>query len=171
LESEPWWLPSFTGTMCSAAALKNMTSQLIGRFTHAVAEATRAHHDTTALTRFAGDLIIPEETRREIAVLKGLAAAYVMSSASQRPVYEVQEQIIRDLYAVLWNTGTTHLSPLFAELWAAAADDDARRRVVVDQIASYTDVTARRMHDALYVHSATHMTAADLPLPGLGSDL
>lgn len=171
LEAETWWMRSFTGSMRSAAALKDMTSQLIGRFTGAVVAATRRSCGQAPIARFAADIVVPEETRLEIAVLKGLAAAYVMSSAAQAPVYAQQEQILRDLYAVLWNTGTAHLSPLFAELWTAAADDDARRRVIIDQIASYTDVTARRLHEALYVDSATHMTAADRPLPGLGSEL
>ena len=171
LEAQPWWVREFTGGARSAAALKNMASQLIGRFTGAVVTASQEACGERPLARFDGTIVVPESTRLEISVLKGLAAAYVMSSAEQAPVYEQQEQIIRELYAALWNTGTTHLSPLFAELWDAAPDDDARRRVIVDQIASYTDVTARRLHEELYVRSATHMTAADLPLPGLGADL
>lgn len=171
LEAHPWWVGAFTGSMRSAAVLKDMTSQLIGRFTGSVVEATRARCGHAPVARYGADIVVPEPTAIEIAVLKGLAAAYVMSSASQAPVYEQQEQILRDLHAALWNTGTAHLSPLFAELWQAADDDAARRRVVIDQIASYTDVTARRLHEALYVEPATHMTAADLPLPGLGSEL
>ena len=171
LEAEPSWLSAFDGSMRSAAALKDMASQLIGRFTNAAITATRAEHDTAPLSRYGGDVIVPEQTHLEIAVLKGLAAAYVMSSASQQPVYEAQEEIIRDLYSRLWHTGTQHLSPLFAELWHQAGDDDARRRVIVDQIASYTDVTARRLHEVLYDRTLTHVTAADMPLPGLGSEL
>lgn len=171
LEAEPWWVLDFTGGMRSAAALKDMASQLIGRFTRAVVTTTRERHGDAPLARYRGQAELPEESRLEIAVLKGLAAAYVMSSASQQPVYERQEEIIRDLYAQLWNTGTTHLSPLFAELWEAAEDDDARRRVIVDQIASYTDVTAGRLHERLFDRGATHVTAADTPLPGLGAEL
>jgi len=171
LEADPSWMLSFTGTMRSAAALKNMASQLIGRFTRSAITATRAAHGDGAMSRYAGDIVVPEETHLEIAVLKGLAAAYVMSSASQQPVYEAQEEIIHDLYSRLWNTGTQYLSPLFAELWEASQDDDTRRRVVVDQIASYTDVTARRLHDVLFDRAITHITAADTPLPGLGSEL
>lgn len=171
LEAEPYWLPSFTGSMRSAAALKDMTSQLIGRFTRSAISATRATHGQDAMTRYGGEVVVPEQTHLEIAVLKGLAAAYVMSSASQQPVYEAQEEIIRDLYSRLWHTGTHYLSPLFAELWQTADDDDARRRVVVDQIASYTDVTARRLHAELFDRDITHVTAADTPLPGLGSEL
>ncbi|WP_422114604.1 deoxyguanosinetriphosphate triphosphohydrolase [Brachybacterium sp. UNK5269] len=171
LEAEPYWMLDFTGTTRSAAALKDMTSQLIGRFTHSAITATRAAHGDGAMSRYVGDVVVPEQTHLEIAVLKGLAAAYVMSSASQQPVYEAQEEVIRDLYSRLWHTGTHYLSPLFAELWQAAPDDDARRRVVVDQIASYTDVTARRLHAVLFDRDLTHITAADTPLPGLGSEL
>lgn len=171
LEAEPYWIGEFTGTMRSAAALKDMTSQLIGRFTRSVVAATRERHGPGALSRFRGDVVIPERTRLEIAVLKGLAAAYVMSAADQQPVYEQQEEIIRGLYSQLCHTGTVHLSPLFAELWEAAPDDAARERVVVDQIASYTDVTARRLHDELFDRTRTHVMIDDTPLPGLGSEL
>ena len=171
LEAEPYWMDEFSGTMRSAAALKDMTSQLIGRFTRSVISSTREAHGPGPVSRYDGDAVLPEHSRLEIAVLKGLAAAYVMSSQAQQPVYAHQEEIIRDLYSRLWNTGTTHLSPLFAELWEAAEDDDARRRVVIDQIASYTDVTARKLHEALFDRRTTHVTAADTPLPGLGSEL
>ena len=171
LEAEPYWMHGFDGSMRSAAGLKNMASQLIGRFTRSAIAATRAEHGPQPLSRYTGSMVVPADTRLEIAVLKGLAAAYVMSSASQQPVYEAQEEIIRDLFSRLWHTGTQYLSPLFAELWQDARDDDARRRVVVDQIASFTDVTARRLHDVLFDRDVTHITAADTPLPGLGSEL
>lgn len=171
LEAEPTWLPAFSGSMRDAAALKNMASQLIGRFTRSAIHATRQAHGEEPIARFRADVIVPEETHLEIAVLKGLAAAYVMSAAWQQPVYEAQEEILRDLHSRLLNTGTQHLSPLFAELWEQAEDDAARHRVVIDQIASYTDVTARRLHGTLFDREVTHLTAADTPLPGLGAEL
>ncbi|MCL6423637.1 deoxyguanosinetriphosphate triphosphohydrolase [Brachybacterium sp. JHP9] len=171
LEREPWWVADFTGSMRSAAALKDMASQLIGRFTGAVVEATRSAHGPGPIARYTGEVIVPDATALEISVLKGLAAAYVMSSAEQQPIYEEQERIIRDLHAHLSNTGAAHLSPLFAELWSAAPDEAGRRRVVIDQIASYTDVSARLLHGTLFDDQSTHLTAADTPLPGLGADL
>lgn len=171
LEALPIWVTTFDGSLRCAAALKDMASQLIGRFTRSVVAATREAYGDGPLARYRGDIVVPDDTRLEIAVLKGLAAAYVMSSADQQPVYEQQEEILRDLYGRLWTTGRTHLDPLFAELWEAATDDDARRRVIIDQIASYTDVTARRLHADLYEHGDAQATAADLPLPGLGSEL
>ncbi|MCT4573851.1 hypothetical protein N3930_43475, partial [Bacillus thuringiensis] len=78
LEAEPYWMQDFTGTMRSAAALKDMTSQLIGRFTHSVISSTRDAHGPGPVSRYGGDAVLPEQNRLEIAVLKGLAAAYVM---------------------------------------------------------------------------------------------
>ncbi|MGQ4506776.1 deoxyguanosinetriphosphate triphosphohydrolase [Dermabacteraceae bacterium P13103] len=146
LEREPYWVPTYHATGRSAAALKNMSSQLIGRFTSSVTRATQERYGEGPLSRFEASVVVPEETRIEIAVLKGLAATYVMSSAAQQPVYERQEQILRDLHAKITQTEDKYLDPLFAELFLAAEDDAARARVVIDQIASYTDVTAQRLH-------------------------
>jgi dGTPase len=41
------------------------------------------------------------------------------------------------------------LEPPFAADWRAAADDGARLRVVVDQVASLTDVSAAEWHARL----------------------
>src|SRR5699024_1146973 len=67
LEAEPSWLLSFTGSMRSAAALKNMASQLIGRFTRSAIAATRAAHGEGPLSRYGGDMVVPEQTHMEIA--------------------------------------------------------------------------------------------------------
>src|SRR5699024_2021364 len=153
------------------AARPTTASQLIGRLAPAPVAARRAADGEGPLSRYGGDMVGPEQTHMEIAVLKRLAAAYVMSSASQQPVYEAQEETIRDLYSRLWNTGTQYLGPLFTELSHSASDDAGRRRGVVDQRASYADVTARRLHEVLFGRSVTHVTAADTPLPGLGPEL
>ena len=41
------------------------------------------------------------------------------------------------------------LDPVFAPLWRAAADDAARLRVVIDQVASLTDPAAVAWHRTL----------------------
>ena len=41
------------------------------------------------------------------------------------------------------------LDPLFADDWRAAPDDAARRRVVIDQVASLTDASAVARHAAI----------------------
>ena len=52
------------------AALKDMTSHLIGRFVIAVEQATRAEHGPEPLTRHGGRLVVPRRSRAEGAVLK-----------------------------------------------------------------------------------------------------
>src|SRR5699024_2866320 len=52
LEAEPTWMTSFDGSMLSAAALKNMASQLIGRFSRSAIAATRAAHGEGPLSLY-----------------------------------------------------------------------------------------------------------------------
>jgi hypothetical protein len=62
------------------AALKDMTSQLIGRFCQSAMETTRDHFGPANLTRYGAELMVPEDTVTEIAVLKGLATTFVIST-------------------------------------------------------------------------------------------
>lgn len=149
LDALPWWIDSWDGSRRDLAKLKNLTSQLIGRFSHAAIHATRAAHPQAALARFGGDVLVPLETQAEIAVLKGIVAANVMSTNSRQPYYERQREILTELADALW-AHPEHLDTGFSAEWAEAADDTARRRVIVDQVASLTDVSASQQHDRLH---------------------
>jgi dGTPase len=161
LEAQPFWLAALGQDYRSRAALKDLTSQLVGRFTRAVVVGTRAAFEGT-LSRYAGDVVVPADIADEINVLKGLAAAYVMTSEVQRRVYAEQDEILRDLFHEYCRTEDYRLDPFFAEQWRLAPDDAARVRVVVDQIASLTDVSARRQHARL--KGLGLPSAADRPL-------
>ncbi|MFC5501835.1 deoxyguanosinetriphosphate triphosphohydrolase [Lysinimonas soli] len=141
------WLDSWDGSRRDLARLKNLTSQLIGRFAGDAVRATRAGHPHGSLTRFAADVVVPAETQAEIAVLKGIVAANVMSTNARKPIYARQRGILTELADHLWATGPAHLDLGFQADWAAASDDAARRRVVVDQVASLTDVSAIAWHE------------------------
>jgi len=149
LDSLETWLDSWDGGRRDLARLKNLTIQLIGRFAGEAVRATRAAHPTGSLTRFAADVVVPVETRAEIAVLKGIVAANVMSTNARKPIYARQRGILTELADHLWATGSQHLDLGFQADWAAAPDDAARRRVVVDQVASLTDVSANAWHERL----------------------
>ncbi|QZN84590.1 deoxyguanosinetriphosphate triphosphohydrolase [Cellulomonas sp. C5510] len=143
------WRPGFDGSRGALAALKDTTSQLIGRFARAAQLATREVYGPGPLTRYAADLIVPDTTTAEILVLKGLAVTYVMAPRELEPLYQRQREILADLVHVLSERAPLALEPPFAADWKAAPDDAARLRVVVDQVASLTDVSAAAWHARL----------------------
>jgi dGTPase len=89
---------------------------------------------------------VPREIEAEIALLKGTVAGFVMSLPTRQPVYARQRELLTELLEALWATGTLHLEREFADLFDEADDDDARRRVVIDQVASLTDQSALALH-------------------------
>jgi len=143
-----WPETAYDGSRRSLAALKNLTSDLIGRFCGAVQHATFAASDGP-FVRYAADLVVPEETRLEIAVLKGIAAHYVMRADDRVATMVRQRELLAELVALLAHRGPDALERPFADDWAAAGDDPARLRVVIDQVASLTDASAVTWHAAL----------------------
>lgn len=146
LEATAVWVPEHDGSRRSMAALKDMTSQLIGRFCQSALETTRHIYGPDPLTRYRAEVVVPEETVMEIAVMKGLATTFVMTSDLRQPLYERQRQLLGELVNQLAATGDRHLEPTFAADWRDADDDGARLRVVIDQVASLTDASAIAMH-------------------------
>lgn len=149
LDSLESWLDTWDGSRRAQAQLKNLTSQLIGRFAGAAVEATRAATGMDSLVRFGADIVVPREIQAEIAVLKGIVATFVMSRNTRQPIYVQQREIITQLADSLAAQGPDALDPGFAADWRDAADDAARKRAVVDQVASLTDQSAMAWHERL----------------------
>lgn len=143
-----WPTSRYDGTRRTLAALKNLTSDLIGRFCGAVQSATH-ESGPGPFVRFRGDLVVPAQTQREIAVLKGIAAHYVMQTDDRIALMSRQRELLAELVAELVGRGPDALDRQFADDWAAAGDDAGRLRVVIDQVASLTDVTALAWHERL----------------------
>jgi dGTPase len=143
------WIDSWNGSRIDHAKLKNLTSQLIGRFAHEAVHATRARHPSGSLIRFGADVVVPRETQAEIAVLKGIVAANVMSTNSRKPIYQQQRDILSELADVLLWTAPRNLDAGFRADWDAAQTDADRKRAVVDQVASLTDQSAMSWHERL----------------------
>ncbi|WP_338088751.1 hypothetical protein [Nocardioides daphniae] len=99
--------------------------------------------------RYQGQVVVPEQTQLEIAVLKGIAAHYVMSTDERVSLMSRQRELLSDVVEGVWMRGADALDPVFAHDWLAAPDDAARRRVVIDQVASLTDASAVSWHAAL----------------------
>ncbi|MFF3202182.1 deoxyguanosinetriphosphate triphosphohydrolase [Streptomyces sp. NPDC002962] len=149
LQDQDWWPHGYDGTAAAQARLKDATSQLIGRFCLAAEGATRARYGTGRLTRYDAELVVPEEARLECAVLKAVADRYVMQRAEQEVLRADQRIVISELAEALTVRAPDGLDPQFRALFDQASDDRARKRVVVDQIASLTDASARSLHSRL----------------------
>ncbi|MBY8844790.1 deoxyguanosinetriphosphate triphosphohydrolase [Streptomyces sp. SP2-10] len=163
LQAEEWWPHGYDGTAVAQARLKDATSQLIGRFCLAAESATRAawgYHPgrpgtgagTGRLTRYGAELVVPRRTRMECAVLKAVADRYVMQRAEQERLRADQRVIVAELAEALTARAPDGLDPQFRALFDAAGDDRARKRVIVDQIASLTDASALSLHARLTGH-------------------
>ena len=111
--------------------------------------STRAAHGDGPLTRYGADLVVPEQARRECALLKAVTARYVMARDGVDSVQEREREVIAELVAVLAERAPEALEPAYAEAWRDAPDDRARLRVVVDQVASLTDTSAMALHSHL----------------------
>ncbi len=148
LDSLESWIDEYDGTRAAQGRLKNLTSQLIGRFAGIATQATLAEHGADSLIRFGADVVVPREIRAEIAVLKGIVAANVMSKNSRKPIYARQRDTIAELADALMKRGADALDAGFAADWDAATDDAGRKRAVVDQVASLTDQSANSWHRA-----------------------
>lgn len=149
LDSLDFWMDRWDGSRQAQGQLKNLTSQLIGRFAGAATHATREAFDGGSLARFGADVVVPDGIRAEIAVLKGIVAAFVMSTNARRPIYAQQRDILSELADVLLWTGPRHLDAGFTADWEAASTDTQRKRAVVDQVASLTDQSAIDWHHRL----------------------
>ncbi len=139
----------YDGSLTAQVALKRLTSELVGRFVSAAVTATRWAHGPDALTRYAADLVVPQQVAAEVALLKAVALRYVMSDRQRLALQSRQRELLAELVAVLTDRGPDALEPAFVPAWHAAGGDADRLRVVIDQVASLTDAQAVSWHRAL----------------------
>ncbi|MET9626145.1 deoxyguanosinetriphosphate triphosphohydrolase [Lentzea sp. NPDC006480] len=142
-----WTEHEYDGSLGAQVALKNLTSELVGRFASAAVTATREVHGDGALTRYNAALEVPRQVAAEVALLKAMAVRYVMSDPARLAMQAQQRELIADLVTRLMERPTL-LDPAFRPVFAAASSYAARLRVVVDQVALLTDAQAVAWHRA-----------------------
>lgn len=144
----PEWITGFDGTRPDLARLKNLTSDLIGRFARAATTATRDAYGISVLTRYRAHVVVPRVVEAEMAVLKGIIGTVVVSIEGRKSLYKEQRRVLKRLATALWEQ-PENLDALSAEDFARAETDAARRRVIVDQVTSLTDQLAIAWHGRL----------------------
>ncbi|HUQ59548.1 deoxyguanosinetriphosphate triphosphohydrolase [Lentzea sp.] len=142
-----WTEHEYDGSLGAQVALKNLTSELVGRFASAAVTATREVHGDGPLTRYNASLEVPRQVAAEVALLKAMAVRYVMSDPARLAMQAEQRELITGLVTRLLERPTS-LDPAFRPVFAAASSPAARLRVVVDQVALLTDAQAVAWHRA-----------------------
>jgi dGTPase len=144
LIKQSWWVKSFTATQVDMAALKNMTSHLIGKFTEEIEQATKAGNKAENFTRYNANLIVPLETKAQIAVLKAVVNLFVMQRKGAAENYAKEQDLILNIVEGLQNN-PQKLNPQFKHQFDNAGSSKEAKRAVIDQVASLTDSSARRL--------------------------
>jgi dGTPase len=139
LQNLSCWPREFDGSHHALARIKDLTSQLIGRFAQGAERATREKFGTGRLLRYEAELVVPREERIEVSLLKSFAAHYIFrAERSQERYREERAKIFTLADGLMASKGALLERPLALD-WQKAASDNQRLRIVVDAIASLTD--------------------------------
>lgn len=153
ITSLPLWPKEFDLSHGDLSRLKNLTSELIGRFAKSAEVATRLAFGDGPLTRYGAALELPRQSRIEVAYLKSIAGLFIINAESSKERYSNQRGLLQELVARLLEDAPAHLETFFLEEWHQATDDRSRLRVVIDQVASFTDLGAIRIAERLGIRS------------------
>ncbi len=149
LQALSCWPKNYDGSHRHLARLKDLASQLVGRFALAAESATRDQYGDGPLTRYNANLVVPRAQRIEVAILKSIATFYVINAAASQERYADQQILIKSLVEMVLEQAPASLDSFFLDDWKRATNYEEKLRVVVDQVASLTDPGAYALHAAL----------------------
>ena len=141
------WPREFDRSHRHLARLKDLTSQLVGRFALAAERETREHFGDGDLVRYSANLLVPRAQRVEVALLKSMAGHYIIRAEKSQERYATQQKVIIDLVQAVREQAPESLESFFLQEWNRATSEREKMRVVIDQIASLTDVGAYALHE------------------------
>jgi dGTPase len=150
----PFWQFTFDGGPAALAAVKNLTSELVGRFCLAAERATYSAADDQGLSRatlarYGADLVVPRPQLLECALLKAVSAHYVIFREDTVAPKRRERELITELALAIDRGAPDTLDPVLRPSWLAASSPAERHRVVIDQVASLTDTSAIALHSHL----------------------
>ncbi len=143
------WPKEYDGSHRALARLKDLASQLVGRFALAAERETRDRYGDGNLTRYNANLVVPRAQHVEVALLKSIAWFYIINAEHSVKRYDNEQILIKELVAKVLANAPETLESFFLQDWQRATTDQQRLRVVIDQVASLTDPGARALHARL----------------------
>jgi len=143
------WPKDYDGSHRALARLKDLASQLVGRFALAAERETRDRYGDGDLTRYHANLVVPRAQRVEVALLKSIAWFYIINAEHSVKRYDDEQILIKELVEKVLKNAPETLESFFLQDWQRATTDQQRLRVVIDQVASLTDPGARALHARL----------------------
>ncbi|KQB85125.1 deoxyguanosinetriphosphate triphosphohydrolase [Corynebacterium oculi] len=137
----------FNASLRAHATLKKLTSELVGRYVSSTIQATLSAHfqGDGWLGRTHGRLVVPDQARAEVMLLKTIAVLYVMDEHRHLVRQDQQRDRIYRVFDYLCAGGPGALDPMMRQWWYEADGEAARQRVVIDQIASMTESRLERL--------------------------
>lgn len=148
LLSWPQWPHQFTASLRELAALKQLTSSLIGRFCTSVVAATQ-QANIGPLYRYHGSLVLPQDVRAEVNLLKAMARVVVFHRPAATMENADQREILTELVQELHRREGRDLPPWSFIAYQQADSESQGLRVIIDQVAALTDEAALRWHQEL----------------------
>ncbi len=155
LRGTKYWISHYAASNDIHGHLKNLTSELIGRFVSATIAAVIDTSPRESLARFGSTLSVPRTVSAEIAILKGVVSAFLMTIESRKPYYEWQRGLLIELAEAVLASNGEILDAYCSSAWRLANDEKSQRRVVIDQVASLTDQSAITLHHRLVASKQT----------------
>jgi dGTPase len=159
-------LAGYDGSYLAQAAAKRATSELTGRFAAAAVQATRAAHGDGPLHRYDADLVVPRPVAAECALLKAMAARFVMRRPGSKQRQQRERELLAELVDAVAAGAPATLDAGLAPSWRRCHTDAERLRVVIDQVAQLTDSSALAWHARLVRPDAAALHVLGTPAVG-----
>jgi dGTPase len=124
------------------AIVKNLTSELIERFVKSV---ILSESDVTSTPSSVKYLHIPKKILNEIAVLKAFSHIFFINTKRQIKIKGEQKKLIQQIYKKYSLKPSLMKNDFYDEYKKAKGNKILQKRIIVDQIASLTDESIKKI--------------------------